>query len=323
MKYKVIIGCHWETNDMGIANHGSSQKEVPIENIVPGYDLFSLYHESPGAPVESFEDGRLVFRFHDQTVTVEPGHIWNSPMFRKYNPYIYEAEGYTVDILIDNGEKEADNEADTPQYEDVEKNSRRVLALIKKMRKNADQDGSPVWKNIPLAREMFDILHNKLPIDGEEIDAAGVRFCCDIIFLQHLLNERDVPRLCLEFLQLRKRANDLVTEYSWKFDPDNIMSYKEVEDLINRLDFYIDPNVTMTWWVEYVHAHLLFDPVERTPEWEEIIYDVEKAVDRRLKRSPRGMGFCFEYWSVKQEELSKRGIEWRTPHQMNPRVMFD
>ena len=38
---------------------------------------------------------------------------------------------------------------------------------------------------------------------------------------------------------------------------------------------------------------------------------------------PRGMGFCFGYWSAKRGVLAKRGIEWRDPHQMNPRVLFD
>lgn len=312
MNYKVVVGCNWETNDMGIANHGSSSKEVPLAEIVPGYDLFSLYQGScPKASVVSFIEGTLTFEFRGQTITLQPGHIWNSPMYRKDNPYIYEAEGYTVDVVLEVDPREE------------EKSAKRVLAIVKEMRKNADEDGSPVWKNIPLAREMFDLLHNHLPLDGEQIDAAGVRFCCDIIFVAHLLNERDVPRLCLELLQHRKRANTLVTDSHWKFDPDNILSYNEVETLINRLDFYVDPSVSADWWREYVHATLLFDPVERTPQWEEVIYEVEKACDRRLKGVPRGMGFCFEYWSVKKEELLKRGIEWRTPHQMNPHVMFD
>lgn len=312
MNYKVIIGRQWETNDMGIANNGSSQHEVPIEEIVPGYDLLSYYGGgTPKAKVVSFEEGRLVFEFMGKTITVEPGHIWNSPMYRQDNPYIYEAEGYTVDVLLD------------VDHGDEEKSAKRVIALVKKMRKIADEEGHPVWKNIPLAREMFDLLHNHLPLDGEYIDAAGVRFCCDIIFVADLLNQRDVPRLCLEFLQHRKRANKLVTKDHWQFSEENILGYQEVEDIINRLDFYINPEVSMEWWVDYVHGHLLFDPIERSPEWEDIIYDVEKACDRRLKRVPRCMGFCFEYWSVKREELAKRGIEWRSPHQMNPRVMFD
>ena len=312
MNYKVIIGRQWETNDMGIANNGSSEKVVPMDAIVRGYDLFAQYEGlCPKASVVSFENGTLVFQFMGNTVTLEAGHSWNSPMYRQDNPYIYEAEGYFVDFRF---------ELDAA---DEKKAAKRVLAIVKKMRKNADEEGHPVWKNIPLAREMFDLLHNKLPIYGKEIDAAGVRFCCDIIFIQDLLDERDVPRLCLEFIQLRKRANKAMDENCCKFEKESILSYRDVETIQNRLDFYVDPKVTMEWWVNYTGRHLLFDPVERTREWEDVIYDVEKACDERLKGVPRGMGFCFEYWSVKREELAKRGIEWKSPSAMNPRVRFD
>ena len=312
MEYKVIIGRQWETNDMGIANNGSSEKEVPLDAIVPGYDLFSEYGGMcPKATVVSFEDDTLVFEIMGKTVSLEAGHSWNSPMYRQDNPYIYEAEGYFVDFRF------------KLDVAEEEKAAKRVLAIVKKMRKNADEEGHPVWKNIPLAREMYDLLHNKLPIYGKEIDAAGVRFCCDIIFIQDLLDQRDVPRLCLEFLLLRKRANKAIDQNCWKFEQDSILSYQDVDTIQNHLDFYIDPGVTMEWWVNYTHRHLLFDPVERTKEWEDIIYEVEKAVDRRLKGVPRGMGFCYEYWSVKRAELAKRGIEWKSPSQMNPKVRFD
>lgn len=71
-------------------------------------------------------------------------------------------------------------------------------------------------------------------------------------------------------------------------------------------------------------GHLRTDPVEYTWEWEKIYYDVEAELDRRLANVPRQMGFCFQYWAMKRELLmEKYGIDWRSPSQMNPRVMFD
>ncbi len=71
-------------------------------------------------------------------------------------------------------------------------------------------------------------------------------------------------------------------------------------------------------------GHLRTDPVEYTREWEKIYYDVEDELDRRLANVPRQMGFCFQYWAMKRELLmEKYGIDWRSPSQMNPRVMFD
>lgn len=71
-------------------------------------------------------------------------------------------------------------------------------------------------------------------------------------------------------------------------------------------------------------GHLRTDPVEYTWQWEKIYYDVEAELDRRLANVPRQMGFCFQYWAMKRELLmEKYGIDWRSPSQMNPRVMFD
>lgn len=66
------------------------------------------------------------------------------------------------------------------------------------------------------------------------------------------------------------------------------------------------------------------DPVEYTRQWEEIFYDVEDELEERFANAPRQMGFCFQFWSAKVELLKdKYNIAWRTPAQMNPRVMFD
>ena len=63
--------------------------------------------------------------------------------------------------------------------------------------------------------------------------------------------------------------------------------------------------------------------MERTREWEDCIYDVEKECDRILADEPRGMGFCHSYWSTKRAVLARRGIRWKSPSAMNPGVMFD
>ena len=66
----------------------------------------------------------------------------------------------------------------------------------------------------------------------------------------------------------------------------------------------------------------LFPPVP-TEKWEEVIYEVEKEVEEELKGDPRGMGFCHAYWSAKRAALARRGIEWKSPSAMNPKVVFD
>lgn len=71
-------------------------------------------------------------------------------------------------------------------------------------------------------------------------------------------------------------------------------------------------------------GHLRQDPVEFTYKWEDIYYEVEKRLDERFANAPRQMGFCFMFWNAKRELLKNEyGIDWKSPSQMNPRVMFD
>lgn len=71
-------------------------------------------------------------------------------------------------------------------------------------------------------------------------------------------------------------------------------------------------------------GHLRQDPIEFTYRWEDIYYDVEKRLNERFENAPRQMGFCFMFWNAKRELLkTEYGIDWKSPAQMNPRVMFD
>lgn len=311
MEYTIVAGFNWTTNDMGIADSGRASKRVPAEKVVPGYNLLEAFNGGYTMTVVSIDSQRLVFEFQGERQSVELGHTWHSPLYRMDNPYICETNGFFLTF------KKKD------QPKERKKDAQRVLALLERMRKNADGWGYAVWKNIPLAKEYYDLLHNRLPVSGRYIDATGIIACCDAIFLEHLLETRDVPRLCLEFLQLRKQALEYQREDDEPIDPQFVLGVPEAERLQNELDLYIDPDVDTRWWVDYVGAHLMFDPVERSPQWEEHIYEVEKECDRRLKGVPRGMGFCFAYWSAKEKVLKKHGIEWQTPTVMNPGVMFD
>lgn len=71
-------------------------------------------------------------------------------------------------------------------------------------------------------------------------------------------------------------------------------------------------------------GHLKKDPVEYTWQWEKIFYAVEAKLEQRFTNAPRHMGFCFHFWNAKQELLKEEyGIEWHSPAQMNPHVIFD
>lgn len=71
-------------------------------------------------------------------------------------------------------------------------------------------------------------------------------------------------------------------------------------------------------------GYLKKDPIEYSRRWENVYYDVKDELDERFADTPRGMGFCFEYWHAMADLLAKKyRILWRNPHLMNPDVIFD
>lgn len=189
----------------------------------------------------------------------------------------------------------------------------KIVSLVDEMRQNSQEQN--MWRNIPLAKECLHLLRN---LDDPEEDDFGKALACRAVRRQ--LPEYDVPRFVLEILHYEQ---GLLKEA----DKEGIgepESLDEVEYDIQRLNDYTDiQKVGVKEFMELHDRSLNFDPVERTPQWEEMYYEVQQECDRRLKGTPRGMGFCFAYWSTLRAVLSERGIQWHSPSEMNPRVMFD
>jgi hypothetical protein len=66
-----------------------------------------------------------------------------------------------------------------------------------------------------------------------------------------------------------------------------------------------------------------YDPVEDTEVYKKVIEKIEKELDERMKDKPQGMGSCHIYWELKKELLADAGIEWKSPKECNPYIMFD
>lgn len=69
------------------------------------------------------------------------------------------------------------------------------------------------------------------------------------------------------------------------------------------------------------YRRLKHDPVEMTEEYLAVIDEVEELVEKNREYS--GFGSCHHLWSLKTQYLAQRGIRWRSPAVMNPRVLFD
>ncbi len=189
--------------------------------------------------------------------------------------------------------------------------AKKIIKKVELMRHNSLEHQN--YRNLPLAKECMLLLES---LDDPEEGPLGKAYACNAILEQ--LSEYDTPRFCMEILQREKQWVEESEEKSDWLTPESIDS-----DIL-RLEDYIDTEgLSMQDFCKKHGKHLLFDPVERTPQWEEIYLEVEKDCFRQLKGTHRGMGFCFGYWAVKRAVLAKYGIEWKSPQFMNPRVMFD
>ena len=186
-----------------------------------------------------------------------------------------------------------------------------IIAAVDEMRRNGEDQ--KIHKNLPLAEKVLSSLET---LDDPEEGPLGKALACQAAV--DLLPEYDVPRLVLRMLR---------RELAWLEESDEqseSLTVKDVQAQIARLEDYIDVDrVSTQEFCEKYGRHLKFDPVERTQKWEEIYPEVEEECDRRLKGVPRGMGFCFGYWAARHDILLRYGIDWKSPHMMNPRVMFD
>jgi hypothetical protein len=69
-----------------------------------------------------------------------------------------------------------------------------------------------------------------------------------------------------------------------------------------------------------------YDPVEDDPRYAEVFARIDAEVDAALADHPQrgAMGFCHVVWGTKKRLLkNKYGIDWRSPDEMNPQVIFD
>lgn len=68
-------------------------------------------------------------------------------------------------------------------------------------------------------------------------------------------------------------------------------------------------------------TNILKDPVEKTVEFETAMKKVQKKLDELYPNFPNYI--CYSYWTAKKNLLAKEGIQWKTPVEMNPGIVFD
>ena len=185
----------------------------------------------------------------------------------------------------------------------------KIQRIIREMAENCEE--MRMWKNVALSHQCIDILDT---VEDLGPDEKALVFKNMLL----LIPEYDVPRYALELARRELHWLSLSEEKRYE------LSMDEVEAEIRQLKDYIDyENISTDDFIRKYDKHLNFDPIRRTPLWEENYCRWEEECERRLGDFPRGMGSCFTYWHTFAEVLREDGVEWKSPSLMNPGVMFD
>jgi len=73
-------------------------------------------------------------------------------------------------------------------------------------------------------------------------------------------------------------------------------------------------------------GHIRIDPIENDPQLKPLVEAAAKEAEAELQppRDGHEMGMCHHLWRRQKEILRERhGIDWRSPAEMNPDIIFD
>ena len=70
-----------------------------------------------------------------------------------------------------------------------------------------------------------------------------------------------------------------------------------------------------------------YDPIEDTEEYKNIVQELEKKIETCMMfqdKSINKLGSCHAYWDLKKAILkTDYDIDWESPAELNPDVIFD
>ena len=297
--------------DMGIGDRRKSWECIDGRELVAG-KTFDVYGNK--LDIVSVEENEMVFAYAGKTFKVNRHwQILGTPEFSIPNERISK-QGRHIFFFSKNRDIVCDW---SDEY---------ITELADRLNKN-NEDGN-LWKNIPVMREVIHELKDVSPFRSDVINPAYKAHWISCMLGNDYIDKRETPRLYQSLCELYR----LYRDYEKPSDYDDYLQenfdkyyFRQVDKWIYKLAMIVsDPQ-----WEHALHCWnglggmLKVDPVQASPQWEEVIFEVEKELDEQLKDEPRGMGFCYRYWSAKRAALALRGIEWRSPSAMNPKVMFD
>ena len=196
----------------------------------------------------------------------------------------------------------------------------RVNQIIQIINGYQEQDSYKSYIVSPLLKELLLLNEDKNDCEiflfaGDNYYRMGRPFLAvkyyekalDVIIANHK-NIGDLDGLLGRILRLRNYyVDDDCADVINKISESNLLSQDKIDEIKSNA---------------FRHRRSLkHDPIEMSEEYLAVIDEVEEKVDKN--RTHFGMGSCYETWNLKSQFLMEKGIYWKSPAVMNPRVMFD
>ena len=173
--------------------------------------------------------------------------------------------------------------------------------LVSQMNSNLEE--GLLWKNIPLVREWIHEMKDMAPYKSANINPTYKAHFISKILENDYIDKRETPRLFHSLCELYR----VYVDFPYASDYDDFLNenfdkyyFREVDRSIYKFAWIVDnpkSKIALDSW-KGLGGMLKEDSVQATPEWEEVIYEVEQELDEQLKDEPRGMGSCHSYWNA-------------------------
>ena len=218
----------------------------------------------------------------------------------------------------------------------TEERAERLKELFELIEKNGDYNAYELtYLAVPYLKETEEIVEAQL---ASERPCDKVTLLDSATIMRYLAEAYDRLGRFAVSVRYYKRAIELAatlyTMYGGEMQDSSGMIYNalkarnyyvddDCEDIREQALVFISTDIVDDVFDTVMNRrrNLRHDPVEMTEEYLAVIDEVDEKIEKN--REYRGFGSCHHVWSLKTDYLAEKGIEWKSPVVLNPRVRFD
>ena len=218
----------------------------------------------------------------------------------------------------------------------TEKRAERLKELFELIEKNGDYNAYVLtYLAVPYLKETEEIVEAQL---ASESPYDKVTLLDSATIMRYLAEAYDRLGRFAVSVRYYKRAIELAAKLYTMYGEEMQDSSGMIYNALKARNYYVDDDcedireLALTFiskeLVDDVFStvmnrrrNLKHDPVEMTEEYLAVIDEVDEKIEKN--REYHGFGSCHHVWSLKTDYLAEKGIVWKSPVVLNPRVRFD